>query len=74
MKCLICQQGETRQGKVTVPLEREGVILIFKDVPAEVCDNCGEYYLSEQTTDLLLEQAENAIAQGTQLEVRQFAA
>ncbi|NBD18446.1 MAG: YgiT-type zinc finger protein [Cyanobacteria bacterium] len=74
MKCLICQQGETRQGKVTVPLEREGVILIFKDVPAEVCENCGEYYLSEQTTDLLLEQAENAIAQGTQLEVRQFAA
>jgi len=43
-------------------------------VPAEVCENCGDYYLSEQTTDLLLEQAENAIAQGTQLEVRQFAA
>ena len=74
MKCLICQQGRTKQGKVTVPLEREGVILIFKDVPAEVCDNCGEYYLSEQTTDLLLEQAEKAITQGTQLEIRQFAA
>ena len=49
-------------------------LLMQVNVPAEVCENCGEYYLSEQTTDFLLEQAENAIAHGTQLEVRQFAA
>lgn len=45
MRCLICKQGETRPQQVTVPLQRNGATIIFKGVPAEVCDNCGEYYL-----------------------------
>lgn len=32
-------------------LERGGSVIVIKDVPAEVCENCGEYYLSEATTE-----------------------
>lgn len=42
MKCVICKRGETRQGKTTVTLERDGTTLVVKGVPASVCANCGE--------------------------------
>ncbi|MEK7840704.1 MAG: type II toxin-antitoxin system MqsA family antitoxin, partial [Pseudomonadota bacterium] len=47
MKCVICRHGETALGLVTVTLQREGTVVIMRDVPANVCRNCGEYYLDE---------------------------
>lgn len=58
MKCSICKHAETQPGHVTVTLERNGCTVIFKGVPADVCENCGEYCLSEQVTRVLLAQAE----------------
>jgi len=74
MKCVLCKNGETRQGKVTVTLQREKTTLIIKDVPAEVCENCGEYYLSEKITEKLFARAEEATKNGTELEIFRFAA
>ena len=62
--CVICRQGQTRSGLVTVTLEQEGAIVVIKQVPAEVCENCGEYYLGDEVTGELLELAEEAIASG----------
>lgn len=72
MNCVICKQGTTQTGLVTVTLEREGAIVVFKRVPAEVCDNCGEYHLSDEVTGKLLERAEAAIASGAEVEVRGY--
>ncbi|WP_374111749.1 type II toxin-antitoxin system MqsA family antitoxin [Phormidium yuhuli] len=74
MNCVICKHGHTVPGKTTVTLDRDGVIIILKNVPAEICDNCGEYYLSDETTRVILEVAEQAMAKGIDLEVRQYAA
>ena len=74
MKCTICKHGETRPGQVTVTLERNGSTVIFKGVHADVCENCGEYYLSEDVTRILLEQAEAAIQRGAEIEILRFAA
>jgi YgiT-type zinc finger domain-containing protein len=74
MNCVICKQGQTQAGLVTVTLEREGAIVMFKRVPAEVCENCGEYYLSDEVTGELLERAEEAIASGAEVEIRRYAA
>ncbi len=60
MKCVICKQGEVAPGTATVTLRRGECILIFKDVPAEVCDSCAEYFLSEAVTEKLLQRAEAA--------------
>lgn len=70
MKCLICKQGETQEGSVTVTLERDATTLVFKGVAARVCENCGEAYLSEATTAYLMQAANQAAAQGVQVEVR----
>ena len=74
MTCLFCKQGQTHPGRVTTVLERGETMVIFKDVPAEVCENCGEYYLSESVTGELLERAERAIENGAEVEILRFAA
>lgn len=74
MKCLLCKHGETHPGQATVTLERGETILIFKGVPADICENCEEYYLSERITDKLLANAEEAAKSGAEVEVFRFAA
>lgn len=74
MKCVICKHGQTQAGLVTVTLERDESIVIIKRVPAEVCDNCGEYYLSDLMTQEVLQRAEVAINNGAEIEIIRYAA
>jgi len=74
MKCVICRQGNTTPGLVTVSLQRGESTIIFKGVPAEVCENCGEYYLTEAVTERLLAKAEEAVKNGAEVEILRFAA
>ena len=74
MKCVICKHGETKPGLVTVTLERDECIIVLKKVPAEICDNYGEYYLSDAATEQVLEKAESAINNGAELEIIRYAA
>jgi hypothetical protein len=43
MKCVICKVEETCPGRTLVTLERESTTLVFKAVPAEVCDNLSRH-------------------------------
>lgn len=74
MICVICKHGQTRPGSATVTLEREDTTLVIKGVPAQVCANCGEEYVDEDTTARLLRTAEEAVRNGVQVDVRQYAA
>ena len=48
MTCVICKQGETHPGETTVTLTRGETTVVIKNVPADICEDCGEYYLSEE--------------------------
>jgi len=74
MKCVVCKQAETKPGTTTVTLERGGLTVVFKGVPAQVCPNCGEDYVDSSVADQLLRDAEQTARNGTQVEVRQFVA
>ena len=74
MKCVVCKQGETRPGTATVTLTRDQLTLVVKAVPAQVCENCAEEYLDENTTKQLLQTAEEATKAGVQVEVRRYVA
>jgi YgiT-type zinc finger domain-containing protein len=75
MKCSICKHGDTAPGKVTVTLSKpDGATVVFRDVPAQVCQNCGEEYVDEATTGELLRQAQAAARAGVQVEVRTYIA
>ncbi|MFW6115919.1 MAG: type II toxin-antitoxin system MqsA family antitoxin [Chloroflexota bacterium] len=73
MKCVICKHGETEAGHTTVTLERGQTLLVFRNVPAQVCANCGEAYVSEEITAQLLKEAEEAVRAHVQVDVREFA-
>lgn len=72
MKCIVCKHGDTQPGKMTATLERDNTTIIIKQVPADVCDNCGEAYLSEEISKQLLKQAEEAVKAGIQVDVRTY--
>ncbi|MCC5636177.1 type II toxin-antitoxin system MqsA family antitoxin [Nostoc sp. CHAB 5844] len=74
MQCVICKHGDTQPGLVTVTLERDDTIVILKGVPADVCNNCGEYYLSSAVTEQVLQRAEEAVNKGAEVEILRYVA
>jgi YgiT-type zinc finger domain-containing protein len=72
MNCVICKNGETKLEKVTVTLERNGMTFVFKEVPADVCENCGEQYLSEVVTKNLMSLANKSAQNGTEISVQRY--
>ena len=72
MKCIICKQAETQPGKTTVMLNRDGFTWIVRNVPAEICPNCGEDYVDEKIAARLLEQAEQVVEAGTLVDIREY--
>ena len=74
MKCQLCKNGTTEKGSVTVTLERGSTVVLIKNVPADICENCGEYYLDEETTYNILTKAEIAAQNNAEVEILQYAA
>ncbi|MGK5093226.1 type II toxin-antitoxin system MqsA family antitoxin [Deltaproteobacteria bacterium TL4] len=74
MKCMICKQGNTVQGVTVVTLTRAESIVLLKNVPADICENCGEYYLSEDITEQVLLKGESALKKGVEIEVLSYVA
>ena len=63
MLCVICRFGHTEPGFVTVKAERDEVPFVMHNVPATICDSCGEYYLSSETSHLVDGAAEKVFRQ-----------
>jgi len=74
MTCVICKHGETRPGKVTVTLQRRHSTVVIKNVPGDVCENCGEHYLTDEVTDRVLAVAEEAVAKAAEVEILRYTA
>ncbi|MCB4756344.1 MAG: type II toxin-antitoxin system MqsA family antitoxin [Elusimicrobia bacterium] len=74
MKCVICKKGETEPGKATITLERNGMTLVFKNVPANICSNCGEQYVDDKISGNLLKTAEDAAEAGVEVDIREYKA
>jgi YgiT-type zinc finger domain-containing protein len=51
-RCDLCG-GELRPGKTTLEIWHGEEMLIIKDIPADVCQQCHEAYLSAQVSERL---------------------
>jgi len=74
MNCVICKHGHTSYGKTTVVFTKNKVSVIIREVPADICENCGEYYLDEETTKKVLQIAQQVVERNVELEICDFAA
>jgi YgiT-type zinc finger domain-containing protein len=72
MKCVICKQASTMAGATTLTLERGGLTLVVKNVPAQVCPNCGEAYIDERAAAQVLKTGEQMARVGAQVDIRQY--
>ncbi len=67
MKCVYCQ-GEMKRGTTPFHVDRKGCHLMLDEVPAWVCEQCGEPYFEEKEADAIqdlvrsLEQKAEALA------------
>jgi len=50
----VCKRGTLERGTTTATFESEGATVVIRNVPAEVCNSCGEGYFGPITTDRLL--------------------
>jgi hypothetical protein len=57
-----------------VVLERGQTTLVTDDVPANMCENCGEYYLTEGMTEKVMAMAKETVQNNVEVEVLRFAA
>jgi hypothetical protein len=55
-------------------LERDGLTMVLRKVPAEVCESCGEAYVHEAAATRALETAERAAREGVAVAIREFVA
>lgn len=74
MNCALCKTGHTEPGKVTVSLTRGESVVVIREVPADVCVTCGEYFLSSDVAKKVLSRAEAAVSMGVEVEVIRYVA
>ena len=74
MKCTVCKHGTLAPGRTTVTIERESTVMVVRDVPADICDTCGEDYISSPVASQLEGLADSARGAGVQFEIREYAA
>ena len=50
MMCALCK-GTVAEGLITYVQEYKGRVVIIENVPAEVCDHCGEKFLRPEIAE-----------------------
>ncbi len=72
MKCTICKNGDTRKGVTSITLQRDGATFVVRDVPADICQNCGEAYVSQNVSRTLLKRCELSLKSGVLVNISEY--
>ena len=51
-KCSLCK-GPIKKGKTDFTAKIDGQIILITDIPAYVCENCGEAYFTPKDSELI---------------------
>lgn len=73
-RCMVCKAGEVRPGTTTLTVERAGMTLVIKGVPARVCGSCSEAYFDEATTKSIEAIVERLEQSGVKVAIQDYAA
>ncbi|MBF0611006.1 MAG: type II toxin-antitoxin system MqsA family antitoxin [Magnetococcales bacterium] len=74
MKCAVCRHGETALGCITATLGQQETIVVVREVPAQVCRQCGEYYLDETIANRVFALASHSVQRHAQVEIVHYIA
>jgi YgiT-type zinc finger domain-containing protein len=68
MICPVCK-GEIRRETTNFPVELEGGFLIVKNVPADICSQCGEEFIPDDVAKILEKIVASARGSKAEIEV-----
>ena len=71
--CPVCK-GKMAPGRTDLTLRRDRSVVVVEDIPALVCEHCGEASLDAETSKAAYDLAEREIRRGVSLEFCTFAA
>lgn len=69
--CPLCG-GQLRAQLATIPFVLGNTIAVIKQVPAEVCEACGEPFLQAEATDAVTSLLDKALASNAEVSVMTF--
>ena len=52
--CLSCKRGTLQRGTTTAAFDVDSTTVVIRNIPADICDSCGEGYFDPLTTERLL--------------------
>lgn len=68
MNCPLCR-GKLERGTITFPVMLDGVLLIIKNVPADVCNQCGEEFIPNTVAKIIEKTVEGARSSKAEIEI-----
>lgn len=63
-KCAICG-GEVKEGIISLVFDKNNQIIVIREIPALLCQKCGEEYFDNETTkevEILKEKARQSLS------------
>lgn len=72
MTCPTCGTGALRPGATTFAADVDGTLVVVRDVPASVCDVCGEAYIDDGVSVKLETSINDARGRGTESLIRHY--
>lgn len=69
MTCSICNVGECKPGITEELFNKKGKLIILKNLPSMICENCGAKFFNEETSKLILDNLKEAEKSNAELEI-----
>lgn len=71
-KCPTCGAGSLRPGTTVFAADVDGTVVVVRNVPASVCDVCGEAYIDEGVSEEIEATINDARGHGTESLIRHY--
>ena len=71
-RCTTCKIGVMKKGTTTVTFDKNNVMVVFRHVPAHVCDTCGDYTIEGSISKSLLKTAKEERTKGREISILNF--
>ena len=70
--CTTCKNGTMQKGFTTVTFDKDNIVIVFRQMPAMVCDVCGDYTIEGSIAKVLLKSAKEERAKGHEISVLNY--
>ena len=72
INCTTCGNGIMKKSVATETFDKDNIIIVFRNVPAQVCDVCGDYIIEGSVAKSLLKKTKDERAKGHEINILNY--